>query len=282
MPTGALAGSDAVYDAAFRRAGLLRVRDLDELFAAAETLGRLAAFAGRRLAILTNGGGIGVLAVDRLADFDGEFADISPETMTRLDAVMPPIWSHANPVDIAGDADAARYAAVIERSSTTRQRRRPGHERADRVRFVARRREAIVGVTKHHREKRSPAKPVLAVWIGGSAASTRRSMRRAFRATRRGRCGHRLHAPGALSLLRVAVDGGAAEPAGRFRSGYGVGSRLIAAALRDGRHWLDPIEVARMFAAYGIAVTPAISLAMPDEAVAAGPAPISPPATPSC
>src|SRR5271154_3575108 len=69
--TGALAGSDAVYDAAFRRAGLLRVLDLDELFAAAETLGRLTALAGKRLAILTNGGGIGVLAVDRLADFGG-------------------------------------------------------------------------------------------------------------------------------------------------------------------------------------------------------------------
>src|SRR5262249_30718672 len=65
--TGALAGADAVYDAAFRRAGLLRVLDLDELFAAAETLGRVRPFPGKRLAILTNGGGVGVLAVDPLA-----------------------------------------------------------------------------------------------------------------------------------------------------------------------------------------------------------------------
>ena len=76
--TGALAGSDAVYDAAFRRAGLLRVLDLDELFAAAETLGRLSRLAGKRLAILTNGGGVGVLAVDRLVDLGGELAGISP------------------------------------------------------------------------------------------------------------------------------------------------------------------------------------------------------------
>ena len=76
--TGALAGADAVYDAAFRRAGLLRVLDLDELFAAAETLGRMQPFAGKRLAILTNGGGIGVLAVDRLADLGGTLAGISP------------------------------------------------------------------------------------------------------------------------------------------------------------------------------------------------------------
>ena len=112
--TGALAGSDAVYDAAFRRAGLLRVLDLDELFAAAETLGRVRPFSGKRLAILTNGGGIGVLAVDRLADLGGTLAGISPQTMQKLDAALPPIWSKANPVDIAGDADAARYAAAFE------------------------------------------------------------------------------------------------------------------------------------------------------------------------
>ena len=100
--TGALAGSDAVYDAAFRRAGLLRVRGLEELFAAAEMLGRIKPFPGKRLAILTNGGGIGVLAVDRLIDLDGTLAGISPDTLARLDAAMPPIWSRANPVDIGG------------------------------------------------------------------------------------------------------------------------------------------------------------------------------------
>jgi acetyltransferase len=113
--TGALAGSDAVYDAAFRRAGLLRVLDLDELFAAAETLGRVRPFLGKRLAILTNGGGIGVLAVDRLVDLGGTLAGLSPDTLERLDATLPPIWSRANPVDIAGDADAARYIFALER-----------------------------------------------------------------------------------------------------------------------------------------------------------------------
>jgi acetyltransferase len=112
--TGALAGADAVYDAAFRRAGLLRVRDLEELFAAAETLGRLKPFFGRRLAILTNGGGIGVLVVDRLADLGGTLASLAPDTIRRLDAALPPRWSRSNPVDIVGDADAARYAAAFE------------------------------------------------------------------------------------------------------------------------------------------------------------------------
>jgi Acyl-CoA synthetase (NDP forming) len=95
--TGALAGSDAVYEAAFRRAGLLRVLDLDELFAAAETLGRVRPFLGKRLAILTNGGGIGVLAVDRLVDLGGPLAGISPGTMQKLDSALPPIWSRATP-----------------------------------------------------------------------------------------------------------------------------------------------------------------------------------------
>src|SRR5215471_7710296 len=111
---GALAGADAVYDAVFRRAGLLRVLDLDELFAAAETLGRVRPFPGKRVAILTNGGGVGVLAVDRLADLDGTLATLSPDTIRRLDAALPPIWSLSNPVDIVGDADAARYAAAFE------------------------------------------------------------------------------------------------------------------------------------------------------------------------
>ena len=112
--TGALAGSDAVYDAAFSRAGLLRVFDLEELFDAAETLGRLRPFSGKRLAVLTNGGGIGVLAVDRLIDLGGCLAELSADTKARLDAAMPPTWSKANPVDIVGDADASRYAAALQ------------------------------------------------------------------------------------------------------------------------------------------------------------------------
>src|SRR5471032_3379280 len=112
--TGALAGSDAVYDAAFRRAGILRVSDLRELFDCAETLGRVELPSGKRLAILTNGGGIGVLAIDRLAELGGIPAAIEPATHKKLDAVLPSTWSGSNPVDIVGDADAVRYAAALE------------------------------------------------------------------------------------------------------------------------------------------------------------------------
>ena len=112
--TGALAGTDGAVNAAFRRAGLLRVQDLEELFDAAETLARFAPIARGRLGIVTNGGGAGVLAVDQLVDHDGELAQLAPETIAALDAVLPATWSHANPVDIIGDAGPERYKAAIE------------------------------------------------------------------------------------------------------------------------------------------------------------------------
>jgi acetyltransferase len=112
--TGALAGSDAVYDAAFRRAGILRVSDLRELFDCAETLGRVESPPGKRLAILTNGGGLGVLAIDRLVELGGIAAEIGPDAKAKLDAIMPRTWSGSNPADIVGDADSARYTAALE------------------------------------------------------------------------------------------------------------------------------------------------------------------------
>ncbi len=108
--TGALAGADDVYDAAFRRAGMLRVDDIDELFDAVETLARMQPLKGDRLAILTNGGGPGVMATDALIDRGGHLATLAPETVERLDAVLPTSWSHGNPVDIIGDAPPERFA----------------------------------------------------------------------------------------------------------------------------------------------------------------------------
>ena len=139
--TGALAGSDAVYDAAFRRAGMLRVSDLRELFDCAETLGRLVSPPGKRLAILTNGGGIGVLAVDRLVELGGIPAAITPEVRSKLDAVLPPTWSGSNPVDIVGDADAdALCGSARGAAGRSRQRCHSGDERADRDRIGRRNR----------------------------------------------------------------------------------------------------------------------------------------------
>lgn len=112
--TGRLAGADNAYEAAFRRAGVLRVTDLDELFEAAETLTRVPRLASERLMILTNGGGAGVLAADRLADYDGDLAKLADATRDKLSAVLPANWSKANPVDIIGDASPDRYNAAFE------------------------------------------------------------------------------------------------------------------------------------------------------------------------
>ncbi len=111
--TGAMAGSDAVYDAAFRRAGMLRVHDIGGLFGAVETMGLGLKVKGDRLAILTNGGGIGVMATDALMDYGGQLAELSAETIRALDAVLPPTWSRSNPVDIIGDAPGERYAKAL-------------------------------------------------------------------------------------------------------------------------------------------------------------------------
>ena len=112
--TGALAGSDAVYDAAFRRAGMLRVHDIDELFDAVATLANPPKGSGDRLAILTNGGGLGVLATDTLIDEGGHLAALGPATLAALDAALPRTWSRGNPVDIIGDAPPERYAAATK------------------------------------------------------------------------------------------------------------------------------------------------------------------------
>src|SRR5258707_3984480 len=102
--TGSMAGSAAVYEAAFARAGFVQVRGLGELFDAAETLGHAVLPRNERLAILTNGGGVGIIATDLLLDEEGELAALQPKTIAALDKQMPRIWSHSNPVDNAVDA----------------------------------------------------------------------------------------------------------------------------------------------------------------------------------
>lgn len=111
--TGALVGSDAVFDAALRRSGTVRVKTYTQLFAAARILasGRLAK--GDRLAIVTNGGGPGVMAADAVAENGVALAALAPDTIARLDAVLPPQWSHGNPIDIIGDAPAGRFSAAV-------------------------------------------------------------------------------------------------------------------------------------------------------------------------
>ena len=112
--TGALAGSDIVFDAAIRRAGMLRVDTLQDLFMAATTLARFGANHDEALTLMTNGGGAGVLAADAAALAGVPLLELSDRVRTRLDAVLPPTWSHANPIDIIGDAPVQRYTETLQ------------------------------------------------------------------------------------------------------------------------------------------------------------------------
>ena len=112
--TGALTGSDAVLEAAFRRAGVLRVSTIGELFDMAEVLGKQPRPKGPRLAIVTNAGGPGALATDLLVTSGGTLATLSDSALSKLNAALPPQWSHGNPIDVLGDAGADRYAAALD------------------------------------------------------------------------------------------------------------------------------------------------------------------------
>ena len=160
--TGALTGSDDVLDAAFRRVGVLRVDTIEELFGLAELLGKQPRPAGPRLAIVTNGGGPGVLATDALIECGGTLAELSAKTLDQLNRLLPPHWSRGNPVDILGDATPETYAKAVE--IVSRDENNDGllvilspqavtepSETAQRLRVFAKLR----------------TKPILASWIGG-------------------------------------------------------------------------------------------------------------------
>ena len=112
--TGTLTGDDAVLEAAFRRAGVLRVKTIEDLFSMAEVLGKQPRARGPRLAVITNAGGPGVLATDMLVAEGGQIAQLSQDSLQKLSAMLPAAWSHNNPVDILGDAGADRYIKAIE------------------------------------------------------------------------------------------------------------------------------------------------------------------------
>ncbi|MGD9948057.1 MAG: acetate--CoA ligase family protein, partial [Desulfobulbus sp.] len=117
---GAMAGEDAVYDAAFKRAGIVRVPSLARLFDCAELMAKQPRPAGTRLAILTNGGGPGVMATDTLAEYGLDPAPMSEDISNQLNELLPPYWSRGNPIDILGNATVERYTKALEICLSTR------------------------------------------------------------------------------------------------------------------------------------------------------------------
>lgn len=112
--TGAMAGEDTIYDAAFQRAGILRVKTFEELFDCAELLAKQPRPQGPGLAIITNAGGPGVMAADVLSDYGYDPAPLSDETLKKIDAILPPYWSRRNPIDMLGDATPEDYQKIVE------------------------------------------------------------------------------------------------------------------------------------------------------------------------
>ncbi|WGS27829.1 bifunctional acetate--CoA ligase family protein/GNAT family N-acetyltransferase [Bradyrhizobium sp. ISRA464] len=267
--TGALAGSDAVYDAAFRRAGMLRVYDLRELFDCAELLGRGFVPRGNRLAILTNGGGLGILAIDRLAELGGVPATLTAETITRLDMVLPPGWSRANPVDISGDADAARYVsalgALLDDANSDAVLVANVETAVAPVDGIA---AAVAQCVRDRRAKRSAvAALVLAAWVGADDRTGA-----TFEAARIPHFPTEDDAVRAFMYLvryREASTALAATPpsiASVFTPDTSAARRVVAKALSEERAWLDPVEIVALFDAYGIPIVPTVAAHDPEDA----------------
>lgn len=264
----ALASPDALYDAAFRRAGMLRVHDLDELFAAVETLSRLRRLPGKRLVVMTNGVGIGKLALDLLDDLGGERAVLAPATVDRLDQALDRGWSRRNAVDMLGDADGARYAATLGALLDD-----PGCDAVLMMQVPTvlsspqETAEAVVSTLQAQAQHPTP-KPALAVWMGDHGDVAKRFAAAGIPAYAseadavRGFM-HLLRYQEAQSALRetppslpdaFAVDTAAARA-------------VVDEALAAGLHWLGPVATARLLGAYGIPITPAFT-AIDGEAAA--------------
>jgi acetyltransferase len=162
--TGAMAGVDAVYEAAFQRAGIERIFQIDEMFDCAEILARQQPPKGARVAILTNAGGPGVMTTDALIDRAGILAELSADTIARLNEVLPPFWSHGNPVDLLGDALPDRYSRALEILLKEKE--------VDAVLVILTPQAMTDPTGTAHAIARTAAKghkPILAAWMGGNS-----------------------------------------------------------------------------------------------------------------
>jgi acetyltransferase len=271
--TGMLAGSDRVYHAAFRRAGMLRADTMAELFDAAETLALTGEQHGERLAILTNGGGAGVLASDALEAAGGRLATLSAATLAGLDATLPRTWSRGNPVDIIGDAPGSRYATALEALFADAgidavlvlncpTALAPPEEAA---RAVI---ETVAAVSPVMRQGRN----IFTAWLGEQSAGDARKLFNAARIAtydtpEEAVTGflHRVRYQRNQTLLMEAPP----ARSGVFEPDIAAATAAIAAALSAGRAWLDAEEVTAVLEAYRVPLPASRQAADPEQAAAA-------------
>ncbi len=267
--TGSLSGADRVADAALRRAGILRVMGLGELFDAAETMARFSPLERSRAAIITNGGGAGVLAVDQLADCDGELAQLLPATIETLNKVLPPTWSHANPVDIIGDASPERYAAAVVAAGDD--------PNVDAIIVLncptglASPVEAAKAVARLTQQGRINGKPVLACWLGEHTAREGRQILH-----RAGVASFETPAEASLALSWLGDWGKAQRALSRVPSNLATNGsidrnavlEIFRKAAAEGRRMLTEPEAKAAISAYGIETPQTLVARTPQEAEA--------------
>lgn len=262
--TGALAGSDLVYDAAFRRAGMLRVDELRELFEAVTTLSSGIRLAGERLAVLTNGAGPGIVAADAMEACAGRLGTLSDETTASLDAALPTGWSRANPVNLLGDAQGPRYGAALSALLANKETDavlvlNSPHALSDGEKAAA----AVLAVLETR-----PRAPVLTCWLGETAAVP---VRRRFAARRIPTYdtpeeavrafGHLVSYQRNQTLLMQTPPARTFDEPDRARA-----RALVEQVLAEGRSALGEAEAKAVLAAYDIPVVDTRVAATPEEA----------------
>ncbi|WP_405231115.1 bifunctional acetate--CoA ligase family protein/GNAT family N-acetyltransferase [Lentisalinibacter salinarum] len=265
--TGALAGSDDVYDAAFRRAGLLRVGELSELFGATEILSRVQRVPGDRLCIVSNGGGVGVMATDELIRLGGTLAELSDESREALDEVLPATWSRGNPVDVIGDADGERYSRALDvvlkdpGVDATLVLNCPtavisGRDVAERVADTWEQHERPLILTSFVGEVSAGEPREICSQAGIPTFSTPERAVKGF-----------MHLVNYDRNQRALMETPPSVPR-RFTQDTAKAREIIDAALAEGREWLPEAEAKALLGAYDIPVVDARSARSPEEAAA--------------
>lgn len=248
--TGALVGNDAVFDAALRRAGAVRVPKIGHLFAAAETLANGRLPRGNRLAILSNGGGPGALAADAVEDSHVALAKLSEGARAALDQALPPGWSHVNPVDVLADADGARIAGALKALIDDRANDgvlvlfaptpRIGAERAA---------EALLPIAV------AAEKPVVSAWLGEKDAGRGRAVFKAASLPAMTSPERGVEAFGYLAQLVRNRELRLQVPPPRIdelKFDINAARRIIDGARSGGRHTLDEQDSKALLASFGI------------------------------
>jgi acetyltransferase len=265
--TGSLTGSDEVLEAAFRRCGVLRVKTIGEIFSMAEVLSKQPRPKGPHLTILTNAGGPGVLAVDALITSGGKLAEISPEVMARFNEILPPQWSHNNPVDILGDASPQRYAQALEVAARD--------ENSDGL-LVVLTPQAMTDPTATAEALKDYAqsydKPILASWSGGQDIAAGESILNKagiptfmYPDTAAEAFAYMWKFTDNLQALYQTVSLPHNDASSIDRE---AASAIIRDARRSGRLLLTEAESKALLAAYGVPTVPTFIAATADEAVA--------------